>query len=156
MMRQRRSIVYGLATVVIVLLVVVVAAILLDTSNKIQSSTSSNDDKTDDSSSSSLHATTDITNDSTSEYPWSISNSDNGEDTVDINDAHLQHEHIGPLSDFISISNITRSGSILSSPTLRNRNNRCTANNQSLMRFTLITDNYPVRTLLCAYDMIFT
>jgi len=153
MMLQRRSIaLYGLSTAVIVLLVVVVAAIFLDTSNNIKSSSSNADNVTQSFSisSSSLHATTDITNDSTSGYPWLISHSNNNDDdenTIDnnIND-ETQHEHIGPLSDFISISNITRSSSILPSPTLlRNSNNRCTTNNQSLMRFTLITDNYPVR-----------
>ena len=60
-------------------------------SNAISSSSISN---------SSVHTTNIANNNDTSGYPWSISHSDNNKDKdiiEDINDAHLQHEHIGRI-----------------------------------------------------------
>ena len=76
-------------------------------------------------------------------YPWTLTDSSNKMNNNYKEDG-ATHHHDRPISNFISITDIARGG-IVTPITSTTRNNKCTDSNKSLMRFTLITDNYPVR-----------
>lgn len=74
-------------------------------------------------------------------YPWTLSGDSSNK--IEDTDKEAAHHHDGSISNFISITNIARDRI---TPIITTRsNNKCTESDKSLMRFTLITDNYPVR-----------
>jgi len=86
-------------------------------------------------------------------YPWTLSG-DSSNKTNNTN-KEATNNHDGQNSNFISITNIAQGRYITPIKSTRS-SNKCTDNNKSLMRFTLITDNYPVRfvcSLVCVHMM---
>ena len=77
-------------------------------------------------------------------YPWTLSG-DSSNKMNDTNKEAITNNHDGSISDFISISDIARG--IATPIKSSTRSNKCTDSDKSLLRFTLITDNYPVRCL---------
>ena len=86
-------------------------------------------------------------------YPWTLSKDSSNKTNDDIdNDEIITNNHDGSISDFISISDIARG--IATPIKSSTRSNKCTDSDKSLLRFTLITDNYPVR-FVCNFFVLF-
>ena len=139
---QRRNIntVVYVVTVFIVLAVAAVAIILLRddiTSN----STLLTDSSSIDSVIQQSNNLSQLEHNTSINYPWTLTgysktNNNNIEKTISYHDR--------PISNFISITDFARGGIV--TPIIQStRSNKCTDSNKSLMRFTLVTDNYPVR-----------
>jgi len=152
MQRQNNNTVVCIVTVFTVL-AAAVAIILRDTNNNPTTSDSSSTGSaiqqfnTNNSSLLLDHNTSTI-------YPWTLSggSSNKTDDTIK---QETTNYHDGPISNFISITDIARGRYITPIKSTRS-SNKCTDNNKSLMRFTLITDNYPVRfvcSLVCVHMM---
>ena len=71
-------------------------------------------------------------------YPWTLTGYNK---TNNRNEDETTNYHDRPISDFISID--ARGGIV--TPIKSTRSNKCTDSSKSLLRFTLKTDNYPVR-----------
>ena len=152
MQRRNTNTVICLITVLIVLVASAVVIILL------QDDTSSNSTLLTDSSSSSgsvIFSNSSVLEHNTPiiAYPWTLLGDSNNKTDDTTNDETISDYHDGPNSDFISITDIARDITPIKST---RSSNKCTDNNKSLMRFTLITDNYPVRfvcSLVCVHMM---
>ena len=97
-------------------------------------------------------------------YPWTLTGNSSNKTDNNNKDEIISDYHDGRISDFISITDIARD----ITPIKSTRSNKCTDINESLMRFTLTTDNYPVRFvcnsvccnfllfvhIICSYDVI--
>ena len=144
MQRRINNTVVCLVTVFIVLAVAVVSILLL------RYDTSSNSTISDSSSSSGsaiqqFNNTSLLDNDASITYPWTLTG-DSSNKTDDTNNDEITNYHDGPISDFISITDIAQD----ITPVISTRSsNQCTADSKSLMRFTLTTDNYPVSRCNC-------
>ena len=146
MQRQRRNINTVVCVVFIVLAVAVVAISLIR-----NDTTSSNSTISDSSLSGSViqqfnNDTSISKHNSSIEYPWTLSGDKKA------NDTNKEESHDGSVSKFISITDMARD----ITPIKSTRSNKCTDSSKSLLRFTLITDNYPVsfvNFVFCAYDM---
>ena len=142
-MQRRNNNTVCVVTVFIVLAVAALAIILL------RNDTSSNSSNTLDSSSSSTgSAVQQFNNTSLLEhnnaasitYPWTLTGYNK---TNNRNEDETTNYHDRPISDyFISITDAR--GDIVT-PIKSTRSNKCTDSSKSLLRFTLISDNYPVR-----------
>ena len=138
MQRRINNTVVCIVTVFIVLAVAVVSILLL------RYDTSSNSTISDSSSSGSaiqqFNNTSLLDNDASITYPWTLTG-DSSNKKNNTNKEATYHDR--PMSDFISIADMAR-GIVTPIKSTRS-NNKCTDINKSLMRFTLVTDNYPVR-----------
>ena len=148
MQRRINNTVVCLVTVFIVLAVAVVSILLL------RYDTSSNSTISDSSSSGSaiqqFNNTSLLDNDASITYPWTLTG-DSSNKTDDTNNDEITNYHDGPISDFISITDIAQD----ITPVISTRSsNQCTADSKSLMKFTIITDNYPVRLCVTFVHMI--
>jgi len=77
-------------------------------------------------------------------YPWTLSE-DSSNKSGNTNEGETISHHDGLISDFISITDIARGRYITYIIQSTRSNKKCADSDKSLMRFTLITDNYPVR-----------
>jgi len=139
---QRRNI----NTVACVVAVFIVIATAVAISLLRNDATSSNSTLLTDSSSSSgsvVFSNSSVLEHNTSviAYPWKLSGDSINKTDDNNNDEIISDYHDGSISKFISITDIAKD--IM--PIISTRSNKCTDIDKSLMRFTLITDNYPVR-----------
>ena len=140
--RDINTVILCLVTVFIVLVAAVVIIFLrkdFTSNSKISDSSSSIGSVIQQLNNTSLleHSNTSI------DYPWTLSG-DSTNKSDDTNKEQTISYHDGLISDFISITNIARRADI--TPIISTRSsNKCTDSDKSLMRFTLVTDNYPVR-----------
>jgi len=140
MQRQNNNTVVCLVAVFIVIAAAVAILLLRDTNNNPTTSDSSSTGSAiqqfnTNNSSLLLDHNTSIT------FPWTLTVA--GGSSNKTNTKESAH-HDGPISNFISITDTARGRDITPIKSTRS-SNKCTDNNKSLMRFTLITDNYPVR-----------
>ena len=153
---QRRNINTVVCVVTIFIILAAVAALVI-----LRNDTSSNS-TISDSSSSTGSAILQFNNDTSLlehnasiNYPWTLSG-DSSNKTNSTNNDEIISYHDGHLSDFISFTNIARESIVTPIISTRSNSNKCIDSSKSLMRFTLVTDNYSVRFVFnfCAYDMI--
>ena len=141
---QRRNI-NTVVYVVTVFIVLAVAALVI-----LRDDSSSNSSMSDSSSIGSAIQQFNTNNSSllehniSSNYPWTFTGDSSNKTDDNNNDEMISDYHDGQISDF-SITDIARGG-IITPIKSTSRSNKCTAKSKSLMRFTLTTDNYPVRT----------
>ena len=135
--RNSNTVIYA----VVVFIVAAVAAIIIlrDTSSdstlRTDSSLTGSAIQLNTNNSSLLEHNTSIT------YPWTLTEDSSSNKTSNTNKDEMTYYNDGQISNFISITDIARD----ITPIISTRSNKCTINT-SLLRFTLITDNYPVRT----------
>ena len=145
---QRQNINSVVCAVVVFIVLTTVAVVIIF----LRDDTSSNPTLLTDSSSSSgsvIFNNSSLLNHNTSiNYPWTLSGSSNKTDDINEDEEAISY-HDGPISNFISITDTARGD--IDTPIKSTRSNKCIGSDKSLMRFTLLTDNYPVRTFSCLH-----